>query len=493
MSAVDIQSWGRLKGQTRQTPQWMRGKGTGWFRVAMADAAIARVSLGAASVLAIAVAYILTDHGALVAGATMLVPGAAFVIMRRRGYGFLLAVGLLMLVPYWYKHVWLIAPVAMALGLFAGIAPTRLRVVDNCVIVLTTVLAISWLSHPELGISGTTFIQGVLPLVYYFGARLTVTDRLLPRVQWTLVLAGGVAACTVLFEAAHGAPLFAAPRTYQWIGSKSLLFRAGSIFGGSPTAATILAVVLLLSVAVYQRHRRLVAGIMTIILAGLITTFDRAGLMALLAGGTLLAILVPYRHWGRLALAALALSIPIYAVTSSPATLEALATSRVVGEGLVRSSTIAERANLAAAAKAVMSDSTMHLAFGRGFDALEATGKLDANLASYPDLWFAHHGPNNDYLRAILEQGIVGLGVILAWLAGALWLGITTCWVLPKNSPSRTVIAGLTAATLGYMVAAAGHDFLHNVADLSIAALVTGVLVSACTMATQTRTPAQSR
>ena len=61
-------------------------------------------------------------------------------------------------------------------------------------------------------------------------------------------------------------------------------------------------------------------------------------------------------------------------------------------------------------------------------------------------------------------------------------LGVRTCQRLETGSRERTIVAGLTAATLAYTVAAVGHDFTHNILDVSLAALLTGVLVSVCTM-----------
>jgi O-antigen ligase len=130
-----------------------------------------------------------------------------------------------------------------------------------------------------------------------------------------------------------------------------------------------------------------------------------------------------------------------------------------------------------------MGDSRSHLLFGRGFDALEASaGEHDVSMAIHPGLWAIQHGPNDDYLRAILEQGILGLALTVLWLGGSVLVGVSTCLRLPRGSHARVVLAGLTSATAAYIVAATGHDFAHNTADLSIAALMTGILVSASTM-----------
>ena len=438
---------------------------------------------GAAALVAVASAYLLTHQGVRWAAAFLVAPAVFIWITRRQGNGLLLAVLVILVVPYWYPHVWLIAPSLAALGLVAGVARPRLRAVDFAFFLLVGTFALSWLLHPELRIPAKSFAQGLLPLGFYIFARLTITESFLPRLQLLMCVAGGFAACTVLYEAARGTAVFVDPQTYQWSGTASAIFRAGGVFGGSPSAATILALVCLSSVSTYRGHRLLAATAMTLMFAATVVTFDRAGFAAFVVGTVVFALLLPYTHWVRVAMVALAVSIPVVAVASSSSTLAALTTTRLVSEGVLRPATISGRVSLASGAFQVMADSPSHLLFGRGFDALEATaGEHDLSMAVQPQLWEVQHGPNDDYLRAILEQGILGLVLTLAWLGGAVLLGVRSCLRLPPRSHARVVLAGLTCATAGYLVAAAGHDFTHNVADLSVAALMTGMLVTASTM-----------
>jgi hypothetical protein len=426
--------------------------------------------------------YVLTHRGAAYAGLALAVPFVAAWIIRRPGNGFLLAVVVLLTVPYWYAHVWLVAPIVATGGLVMGVARTRLRAVDLAFFSFTVVVAAGWIFHPELGISARGFIEGMLPLGYYVWSRLTITESLLHRLQWGLLLAASFGACTVLYDAVRGTSAFIDPLLYEWAGSSSAIFRAGGIFGGSPSAAIALSVILLASVGLYRHRPRIVLGMMALIFAAIVVTLDRAGMIGLAAGVALLAVLAPYRHWGRVVFAALALSIPVYAVTSSSSARRVLSSSRIVSLGILRTSTVTQRANLAAMTLPLLDDSTSHLLFGRGFDSLEARTGLDANLIADPTLYLAHDGPNEDYLRAVLEQGLVGLTAMLAWFGGSLWLGVRTCRRLPKQSRERMVVAGLTAATLCYAVAAAAHDVTHNNGCLSVVALITGTLVSVCTL-----------
>jgi O-antigen ligase len=98
-----------------------------------------------------------------------------------------------------------------------------------------------------------------------------------------------------------------------------------------------------------------------------------------------------------------------------------------------------------------------------------------------PDL-LGSGGANDDYLTILIEQGVIGLALTLAWLVGSLWIGIRTCMRLPKYSSRRMLIAGFTAAVLGYAIAMTGHDASHDWPMLSMAAFVTGTLVSLCSL-----------
>jgi hypothetical protein len=430
--------------------------------------------------------YLLTHRGAGLAGLALVAPVLGWWVIRQHGNGLLLAVGVLLTIPYWSAHVWLAAPLVATLGLVSGKSRIRLRVVDIAFVMLVSVFTMSWFFNPQLDIPVRAFVEGMLPFGYYIWSRFTLNERFLSRLQWTVFLAAAVGASTVLYEAVRGVSVFVDPQRYQWAGSVSAVFRAGGIFGGSPTAATVLAIIALSSAGLYRARPRLFLCVLAVILAAVVVTFDRAGIAAGLAGGTVLALLVPYRHWGRVAMVALALSIPVYAVTTSNSTLGRLGANKFVASGIVRSNTVADRQGLFADAAPLLDDSTSHLLFGRGFDALQALGRTDSNLAGSTFLR-SQNGPNDDYLRAALEQGLLGLVLSLMWLGGSVMLGIRYCLRLPRGSDRRILVAGLTSAVLGYMVASLAHDFAHNVADLSVSALLAGVLVGVCSMPSEGR------
>lgn len=410
-------------------------------------------------------------------------PMLVVLLSRSKGAGFLLAVGVLLVIPYWYNHVWLVAPTVVTVGLLAGRARTRFHPMDLVFALVVLVFTASWLFHPELQIPSKQFLQGILPFAFYLWARLSVDHMTLPRLQLVMLVAGGIAACTVLFEAAHGTAVFKDPLTYQWEGSATKVFRGGGIFGGSPTAATVLAMVLLAVIPVHHRAPKAARFFGALILLGIAVTLDRAGYLGLIAGAALFAIILPYRRWLRVGGFAAVLLVAALVVTNSPTLSRNITQSKLVTAGLVRGNTISTRQNLLADSLPLIDDSTSHLLFGRGFDAFEAfSGRRDLNMAVRTDLWLKQGGPNDDYVRTILEQGLLGLLAVVAWLLGSLACGIRACVRLPTGSAMRTTLAGLSAAALCYAVAASGHDEAHNIAALSIAALITGILVSAAVL-----------
>lgn len=438
--------------------------------------------MATAAAAAFVLSYLLTHRGLAWAGVALAAPCAAAWVLHYRGNGLLLAVIVLLVVPYWYPHVWEVAPLAATIGLVTGAARTRLRAVDVAVCLFAAALTASWVFHPEFDVRTKVFVEGILPLGFYAGARLTITDRLLPRLQWVILSAGAVGAGTVLYEATQGAAVFSAPQTYQWAGSSSTVFRAGGIFGGSPTAAVVLSMALLASTGLYRTRPKLVAVVIFLILAAVAVTFDRAGPVGLALGLVLIAVLLPYRQWGRVVFATLAVSIPVYAVTSSPTAVSSVTSSQLVNAGIIRTGTFMDRLNLAADSVPLLADSTSHLLFGRGFFSLSESGTHDSRLVARVDLWDVEHGPNDDYLRALLEQGLLGFLPMIAWLGGSLLMGIRTSLRLPKRSRERTLVAGLTAATLCYMVGSLTGDQTKNWTCLAAAGLFTGMLVSVCTL-----------
>lgn len=438
----------------------------------------------------VVLAYVLTHQGIKWAGAAAAAVVMSIWILSRQGNGLLAAVVVLLAVPLWIPHVWLVAPLVGTIGLAAGLSRTRLRGVDVAVFLLVLAFVLSWVTHPELEVPLKVLVQGLLPFGFYLWARLTISESLIVRLQWTILLAGALGACSVLYEAARGVPVFVPPHTsYQWAVSTLFVFRPGGIFGGSPTAAVVLGIVIFASVSLLRDRPKLVSGLILLILAAIGTTLDRAGAIGLVAGTPLVLVLLPYHKWRRIIMIVLAVAIPVYAVTTSPSLLNGLGQSRLVQAGIIRSVSLTDRLQLASESAPLLADSPSHLLFGRGFFALAGPGRHDSRLAASTFLWDVEHGPNDDYLRAWLEQGIVGLLALLAWLGGALLIGVRTAMRLPPGSRERLLVAGLTAAALCYIIGNTTGDQSNNLVALSAGALITGMLVSVCNLYTRQSCP----
>lgn len=444
-----------------------------------------------AVMLALVLAYALVTRGAVLVLLALAAPCAALWVLRRPGNGYLAAVVVALVIPDWYAHVWLVAPALVLLGSVAGVARTRPHLIDVVLLALLLVLLASWLFHRQLHVSTKVFVEGMLPLCFYLYSRLFITERLLPRLRWILLGAGAAGALTVLLEAAHGSVVFESPTQYEWTATATTIFRAGGIFGGSPAAATCLAMLLLASLALWRTRSRLARVALIVMVVAIVVTFDRAGLLALAAGVTLFAVLLPYRRWGRVLLVALILSIPAYIATSSN-TLGGLSASRLVREGVIRSTTITARFQLLTLATGALHESAPALLFGHGFDAMEGPpGPVAASFAARP-LLVQSGGANDQYLTSLLEEGMLGLALVVLWLGGSVILGARTARRLPKSSDRRALVAGLTAAVFGLLVAMAGHDMLHNLTVTSVGALVTGILISVCLLS-GTQSPTAGR
>ena len=81
-------------------------------------------------------------------------------------------------------------------------------------------------------------------------------------------------------------------------------------------------------------------------------------------------------------------------------------------------------------------------------------------------------------LRTILEEGLVGLVLLLGFLLAPVRLGVRRARSLIAGSEERLLVAGLTGAAVCYALVGLFHDLSNNVQDLTVGALILGVLVT---------------
>jgi O-antigen ligase len=78
----------------------------------------------------------------------------------------------------------------------------------------------------------------------------------------------------------------------------------------------------------------------------------------------------------------------------------------------------------------------------------------------------------------LLEQGLVGLALMLLWLGGAVALAARRVARLPNSD--RRLVAGITAALACFLVISFVDNTLRDPNSVAAVSLLTGVLVSIC-------------
>lgn len=340
----------------------------------------------------------------------------------------------------------------------------------------------SWSATRAEAVPYGLLIASVVPLVLYLVVRVSVSWELIDCLLPCITVFATVAAFTVLYEyfvAGHVVFANAAdPTLSQFNAGSGRLFRPGGVFGGAPTASIVLSMTLLASLPLVLkargRSRLIYAGALLVMLLAVVLTLSRAGWTGLAAGLLAFMWLFPWRveWWTRLlALTALLATIVIWAVP--PATTQ----STFFREGIVRSQNTSGRENLWSRTPDLVADSESHLFFGHGFDAFFGTGSMDAHLAENA-LIVEGGGPHNDYLRALIEEGLLGLVLLLGWTVGSVLLGVRRLRRLPARTPERNTLAALTAAVVCLLVSSLTHDTTHSIPVVMAAAIVTGVLIT---------------
>jgi O-antigen ligase len=441
----------------------------------------------AAIFAAVFMAAVLVKYGTLYATALIVLPLGAWFLLARPGVGLFAAIAVTLVVPHDVSHVWLAPPAAILGGLLAGGVRPRFRMLDVVIGALALWLTFSWMTHPENGITTKTFLQGVLPFVLYYGIRFTVDRRNFRTALWVVAIAGFIAGLSVLFDWATGTVHFSDPAFYQWADKKEI-FRAGGIFGGSPAAGVGLALVLVACASLWRGSRRAkwFLGVAVAVLGwGLIIVYARAAWVGVALGLIAIVLLLPVRERRirasiAVGLGAIAL-LSLYFSFSGTSLSNRLATNQIYQQGIVRPGSAQGREEFLSLALPLVTDSREHFLFGRGFNAFQGNFH-DANAASTFVL-VERGGPHDEYLRAFLEEGVVGFILEVAWIGGAIWLGVRTARRLPKRSSQRLLISTLTGSMVTFAGACFFHDWLHSPVTVALAALVTGLLVTAADQA----------
>ena len=431
--------------------------------------------------LAIALAAVV-EAGAIVVNpkigaAAAVLPLLALVVVRP-GAGLMLAVAAEVLIPQSVTAGWYVAPALAAAGMAVRREALRIRLADVAFLSWAAWVSLSWLTHRELAVTTRDFlIRGLLPLSFYVWGRVSVPSSLVRRVLVVLLGCGTIAAFTVLMEFAARRLIFTSPIGYQWLASGGLPFRPAGIFNTPPTATVSLAMIVLATAGLVRGpHRRLVLACEVVMILALGATLGRAGWIGLAAGTVAISVLLPVGKRRRAAiLFALIACAAAFLVIRGP-----LSHSHALEASVVRSQNTSYRKQLLEVAWPLAIDSPRHILTGRGFlSFLSTSGKHDLHFRSVdPALWLVHGGPHDEYMRAFLEQGLIGLGLLVLWFGATIGAGVRAARRLAPDSDERLFLAGLTAAVIAFCAAAFFHDLSHNRPNLILAALLCGLLVT---------------
>jgi O-antigen ligase len=274
-------------------------------------------------------------------------------------------------------------------------------------------------------------------------------------------------------------PLFWSATSYAWNAGPGGLFRPGGVFGGPPAAVNVLAMTTLCGLALLARStraaRRFIWPLLVVSAAGMVITFTRAGLIGFFIGVVVFVVL-----WRPAALGRLAFGMAAVAVAFALIVLPQVGGKSWYREGITRTGTLANRQSRWALAWPLITNTPTHVVFGHGINSLLVghpsglSGEPQADLASVPIL--VKDSPHSQYIRTLLEQGFIGLGLLLAWLLGS--IGKAVGAVSRANADDRAVLAGCVAGIVSFMIVALADDNLRDPAGFTIVALLSGFVVA---------------
>jgi O-antigen ligase len=216
-------------------------------------------------------------------------------------------------------------------------------------------------------------------------------------------------------------------------------------------------------------------GIVGVCLAALAVTFTRAGYIGFGAGLLLYGLFSSTKQaavrWIVGAMAVLA--VLNFVVLPS---LNKTSNSSIYKRGVLRQGTFQAREDYWRLALPIATDTPKHLIVGRGYGTLlggNQGGAVDSSLATAPVLITS--GPHNQYVRTMLEEGVVGLGALIIWLVASMQPAVRA---RGYNAQTRRYVAALAAAVLAFAVTSGAGDTFRDAQTIGLISLVTGLCVT---------------
>lgn len=429
-------------------------------------------------------------HGTMrIAVALVLLPLVVLMLPRSENR-LLMGIAMIVVLPWWLQlgtsqmKVGIVAPVlAMSARLGVGFTQRRagqgLNFIDlaYCSFVAATVFSFAD-EGPYTHHAVTGLLLYLLPLGFYVAPRPFGSQAWRP-IFWVLFIAGTVGALSVLYEffVLHR-PLFHVS-TYFWDATNLYIFRPGGVFGGPPQAAAALSMTSLCGLALIATsttRRGLLWLCLALSVTGIIVTFTRAGMIGVAVGAVVFVGL-----WRPAALGRLAFAIATVTLVFVLVVVPQVAKSSWYERGVTRHGTLADRENRWRLAWPLITNSTEHLLVGHGVNSLRID-TTQADLASAPIL--LQTSPHSQYILTLLQQGFVGLALLLAWLAGA--AGKAALAIRKGAHRNDTAfLAACAAAIVSLMIVGFVDDALSAPSSSGIVALLAGLVAVRCTPVTK--------
>jgi O-antigen ligase len=435
----------------------------------------------------------------------VLVPLGALVLDRQQN-GLLLGLALIILVPWFVTFgspaakVGVVAPLLATTGALAPLLVREyeragLNFIDLAFAAFVVAATVSWVSTgPYSHNSVTAIVLLLAPCGYYVAARRLGNPEW-RATCWILVAGGALASLPLFYETlVIHRPLFWPASSYAWNAGPGGLFRPAGSFGGPPAAVNVLAMTTLCGLALLVRSRRsarpLIVTLLLVSGAGMVITFTRAGLIGFFIGAVVFVLL-----WRPAVLGRLAFGLAVVGVAFALVILPVVGAKTWYQEGINRSGTFANRQTRWVLAWPVITNTPKHVVFGHGINSLLVghpeglSGEPQADLAAVPIL--VTDSPHSQYIRTLLEQGFLGLGLLLVWLLGTIAAAVKA---VPRVPPEdRAVLAGSVAGIVSFIVVAFVDDNLRDPAGFAVVALLSGFVAARTRQAGRPTVPPEIR
>lgn len=435
------------------------------------------VQLLIAAFLCLLLVYISVKRSPVAAGVLVLLPAVCYGLTRQLG-GVIGGLALLLVIPSWYT---LGTPQAGVLRVACLFALTtwlfgqrrRLTWTDVALGALVLIAVAGLYLQDNQSHAGRILLSELEPLAFFLAAR-PLSTKAVARLLDVVFLLGTVGALSVLYEFAAGHLIFQDPSNYYWNPSNTTIFRPGGVFGSPPAAATVLTLTALCGLPAIRRlsgwRRYVASACLLLTLVAMVSTFTRAALVAFALA------LLGYLWLSR---SPLLRPAPVITGLTVLAVVALLLVPRIEGNvvlqrGLIRPGTFTARVSYWGLAMPIATASLKNFVLGIGSEAAEVPlvgGTAPAPLAAAPVL--IAHGTHNQYVLVLLEQGLLGLIALVAWLGTAFGTAVSAARGTRDPVPSA-----LAAGIVAFAVIMLADNTMLNGPSLALGALLTGLTVA---------------